>query len=158
MADSESAGFKRIAVAIDGSPLSIKAANRAIHLSKLEGAELIMLHVIEDIKQGGVIGLRARYGDTSLVEAFKNVRKESATEFLTPLVDSAKKEGLKIRSELLDAQGESEASALVKYAEQNNIDLIMLGSRGMSRFERLLVGGFADKVVNVAKCSVLVIR
>lgn len=158
MANKEAGSFSRILVALDGSPHSIKAANHAIHLAKMDGAELILLHVIEDIKQAGVIGLRAKYGDTNLVQAFNNVRKEAASEFMAPLLESAKKEGLRTKSELLDEQGESEAGAIVKYAEQNSVDLIVLGSKGTSRFERLLVGGVANKVVNVAKCPVLIIR
>jgi nucleotide-binding universal stress UspA family protein len=67
MASKEVPSYKRVAVAIDGSPPSVKAASHAMHLAKIEGAELVLLHVIEDVKQGGAIGLRARYGDTNLV-------------------------------------------------------------------------------------------
>lgn len=154
----DSVSFKRIVVAVDGSPASVKAANHAIHLAKMDGADLTVLHVIEEVKQAGSIGLRAKYGDADLVQAFRNVRKEAANEFIAPIIDSAKKEGLKVNTELLDEQGESEAGAIVKYAEKNSIDLIILGSRGTSKFERLLVGGVANKLVNSAKCPVLLIR
>ena len=55
--------FKKILFAFDGSSASLKASKYAIHLSSLENSDLIFLHVIEHIKQGGVIGLRAKYGD-----------------------------------------------------------------------------------------------
>ena len=47
----------RILVPVDKAPLSMKAASYAIHLAELEKAkELIVMHVVEDIKQGGAIG------------------------------------------------------------------------------------------------------
>ena len=54
--NSNSVTVKRILVATDGSDSSIRAANFAIHLCKLEKADLVILHVLPDIKQGGVIG------------------------------------------------------------------------------------------------------
>ena len=50
----------------------------AIHLAKVDNAKVTALNVIEDIKQGGAIGLQAKYGKVSIVEAFKNARRDSA--------------------------------------------------------------------------------
>jgi hypothetical protein len=62
----------RILVPVDKAPLSMKAASYAIHLAELEKAkDLIVMHVVEDIKQGGAIGLRAKYGDMRMIEGFK---------------------------------------------------------------------------------------
>jgi nucleotide-binding universal stress UspA family protein len=160
MRKGESASFKKILVAIDGSPTSAKAASYAIHLAEMECAELIALHVIEDVKQGGVIGLRAKYGDVKLVEAFRNVRTEAASEFMSPVIESATKAGVKAKSELLLDEGESEAGAITKYAARHGVDLIVLGSRSRSGLGRrlLLVGGVANKVLNLAKCPVLIVR
>lgn len=123
MRKGESASFKKILVAIDGSPTSAKAANYAIHLAEMECAELRALHVIEDVKQGGAIGLRAKYGDVKLVvEAFRNVRTEAASEFMSsPVIESATKAGVKAKSELLLDEGESEAGAITKYADRHGV-------------------------------------
>lgn len=158
MAKGGAGAYKKIVAAVDGSPASIRAANQAIHIAKTDGAELAILHVVEDIKQGGVIGLRARYGDTDLVQAFKNVRTESADKIVTPIVKSAADAGVKAKKEILVDEGESEAGAITKYAERHGADLIVLGSTGRSKFERLLVGGVANKIVNAAKCQVLIVR
>jgi hypothetical protein len=67
----------RILVPVDKAPLSMKAASYAIHLAELEKAkELIVMHVVEDIKQGGAIGLRAKYGDTRMIEGFRKAMLE----------------------------------------------------------------------------------
>jgi hypothetical protein len=70
----------------------------------MESAELTVLHVIEDIKQGGAIGLRAKYGDVKLVEGFKKAKTSSAEEMLRPIEEEAKKKGVNIKSEIVYAE------------------------------------------------------
>lgn len=149
--------YKKILVAVDGSSTSTKAANHAIHIAKSEGAELIITHVVEDIKQGGAIGLRAKYGDVKLVEAFQKVQMESADKLISPIVESAEQVGVKTQSEILLDTGKSEAGMIAEYAEKNRVDLIVAGSRGTSKLGRLLVGSVTNKLVNLAKCPVLVV-
>jgi nucleotide-binding universal stress UspA family protein len=48
--------------------------------------------------------------------------------------------------------------AIVNYAEQENIDLIVIGTRGRSGFTKLLLGSVASRVVTYAPCHVLVVR
>lgn len=74
---STSIVIKKILVPIDGSDLSFKAASYALHLAKMENAELTALNVVEDIKQGGSIGLQAKYGNVSIVDAFRSAKRIS---------------------------------------------------------------------------------
>lgn len=150
--------INRILIPIDGSNTSIKAANYAIHLAKLNNAELVIMHIIEDIKQGGAIGLQQRYGNVSLVEAFKKVREESAKQFIKPIEEAAKKKGLKVKSEIFDAEGTNGVKLITEYTKKNNIDLVIIGSKGRSMFERLLVGSLTNAIVNHSPCPVLVVR
>jgi nucleotide-binding universal stress UspA family protein len=53
--------IKKILVPVDGSELSFKAAEYAIHPAKADNAQITTLNVVEDIKQGGAIGLQAKY-------------------------------------------------------------------------------------------------
>ena len=48
--------------------------------------------------------------------------------------------------------------AIVDYAERQNIDLIVIGSRGLSGFKKLLLGSTATGVVNYAHCPVLAVK
>ena len=48
--------------------------------------------------------------------------------------------------------------AIVSYAEEENIDLIVIGTRGRSGFTKLLLGSVASKVVTYAHCPVLVVK
>ena len=156
--EPDSVSINRILVPIDGSPTSIKAANYAIYLAKTANAELALVNIIEDVKQGGAIGLQAKYGNVSLVEAFKKVRTESAQEWLNQIENAAKKKGVKVKSEILDAaDGQSEAKLITEYTKKNDIELIIIGSKGRSGFKGLWIGGFTNSVIHHSTCPVLVV-
>jgi nucleotide-binding universal stress UspA family protein len=151
--------IKKILVPVDGSDLSFKAAEYAIHLAKADKAEVTTLNVVEDIKQGGAIGLQAKYGNVSLVDAFRKVRKDSAEQWMNKISQEAKSQGVTFKSEIIDDEdATSEAGVITGYAEQHNFDLIVIGSKGRSRLGRLITGGVTNAVVNSAKTPVLVVR
>lgn len=149
--------IKKILVPVDGSEISFKAANYATHFAKLANAQLIPLNIIEDVKQGGAIGLQERYGNISLVKAFKKAKKQSAEESLKKIQNLAKKLGVKVKGVILDADGKNEKKMVTEYAIKNNIDLIIIGSKGRSRFKGLWIGGFTNSVLHHSTVPVLVV-
>jgi hypothetical protein len=58
-------------------------------------AELVPINIIEDVKQGGPIGLQGKYGNMRIVQAFKNTRKKTAEEWLRKIENEAEKLGVK---------------------------------------------------------------
>lgn len=154
----DKASIQKILVAVDGSAASKKAAAHAINLAKIGNAELAFMHVVEDIKMGGVIGARAKYGDIKLVEGYNRARKESALQWIKPLEEQARSEGVKAKSEILYDTGKSITGMIVDYAQKNDIDLVVVGTRGLSKFRRLLVGSVASGVSSHAHCPVLIVR
>ena len=149
--------IKKILVPVDGSETSFKAANYAIHFAKLVNAELIPVNIVEDVKQGGAIGLQAKYGNVSIVKAFKKARKLSAEGWLKKIENSAEKLGVQAKSVILDAEGKNEKKMVTEYAVKNNIDIIIIGSKGGSRFRTLWIGGFANSVLHHSTVPVLVV-
>src|SRR5919108_1996435 len=149
--------IKKILVPVDGSEISFKAANYAIHLAKLANAQLIPINIIEDVKQGGAIGLQERYGNTSLVKAFKKAKTQSAEESLKKIQNLAKKLRVKVKGVILDADGKNEKKMITEYAMKNHIDLIIIGSKGRSRFKGLWIGGFTNSVLHHSTVPVLVV-
>jgi nucleotide-binding universal stress UspA family protein len=115
-----------------------------------------VIHVLEDVKQGGAIGLQAKYGNVRLVEGFKRTRREAALRWLKPIEEAAKKKGIQLKTEVLD--GDSEVEVIIHCAKKNSVDLIVIGSKGLSKFRRLLVGSVANAVISHAPCPVMVIR
>ena len=156
--NSNSVTVKRILVATDGSDSSIRAANFAIHFCKLEKADLVILHVLPDIKQGGVIGLRAKYGDLKMVSAFLQAKTHEAHKWIEPIQKNAKKNGVGSKIEILENDGTSIVGIITKYAQKNQIDLVIVGTRGISKFKRLLVGSLSSAIISHSHCPVLLVK
>jgi nucleotide-binding universal stress UspA family protein len=150
--------LQKILVAVDGSSQSDEAARYALDLARLADADVSFAHVIEDIKMAGVIGARAKYGDVKLVDGYVRARKESAAKWMKEYEADAERRGIKSIGEILVSDGESVASAIIDYAKKNQVDLIVLGTRGHSRFKRLVLGSIASGVSSYAHCPVLVVR
>src|ERR687894_1015424 len=150
--------IRKILVPVDGSNASLKGLKYAAHLAELEASdtELIVVHVLEDVKQGGAIGLQAKYGNVRLVEGFKRARREAASEWLKQIEEAARKKGIRIKSEVLD--GDSKAGVIIDYAGENRVDLIVVGSRGLTGFKRLLLGSVSNAIIGNAPCPVMVVR
>src|SRR5918998_1419635 len=150
--------IRKILVPVDGSNASLKGLKYAAHLAELEASDtdLIVVHILEDVKQGGAIGLQAKYGNVRLVEGFKRARREAASEWLKQIEEAARKKGIRIKSEVLD--GDSKAGVIIDYAGENHVDLIVVGSRGLTGFKRLLLGSVSNAIVGNAPCPVMVVR
>jgi nucleotide-binding universal stress UspA family protein len=155
---SSVASIRKILVPLDGSSTSLKALQYAVHLAGFgtSTAELVVMHVLEDVKQGGAIGLQAKYGNVRLVEGFKRARREAALKWLKQIQEAARKKGIQIKIEVLD--GDSKAEVIIDYAAENAVDLIVVGSRGLTGFKRLLLGSVANAIVANAPCPVMVVR
>lgn len=155
---SSVAPIRKILVPVDGSSASMKALQYAVRLAELGASnpELVVMHVVEDVKQGGAIGLQAKYGNVRLVEGFKKARREAALKWLKQIEEAARKKGIQIKSEVLE--GDSKAEVIMDYASENAVDLIVVGSRGLTGFKRLLLGSVANAIVGNAPCPVMVVR
>ncbi len=127
-------------------------------MCKLEEAPLTFLHILDNIKQGGVIGLRARYGDTKLIDGYKRARRQDAEKWIKPIQKTATTEGIHSTIAILDDEKNSKVETIVQFIEKNNIDLVIMGSRGLSKFKQMLVGSITSGIISHSKCPVLVIR
>jgi nucleotide-binding universal stress UspA family protein len=79
-----------------------------------------------------------------------------ARKYLEEVVAMCKSRGLKVSSTLLENR--SAVEAIVNYAAAQKIDLVVIGTRGLSGFKKLLLGNVSAGVVNHAHCQVLVVR
>jgi nucleotide-binding universal stress UspA family protein len=135
----------KILVALDDSEQAFKALDKAVDMARKENAELILMTVYPDFPEdeGGL-----RRVSTSLVQMSEKTIARGKSE--------AEKAGVTV-STVIEG-GFSAAENIVQHAGKHNIDMIVLGHKSKSGFERLLVGSVAGKVVTYAPCSVLVVR
>jgi nucleotide-binding universal stress UspA family protein len=151
--------FSKILVAIDGSEHSMKAAEYAIDIAKDNKAQLIALAVL-DITKIGYAASAFIASPTHGLDELEQKRKE-ANEWLDKvgkLIASQKVNNNNIQFKSQMEESMSVAGTIVDYAENQNIDLIVVGSRGRSGFKKLLLGSVASTIVTYAICPVLVIK
>jgi nucleotide-binding universal stress UspA family protein len=83
--------------------------------------------------------------------------KQEAQKWLTKIKELADLNEVKLKVEFI-VDPASVVGAIVDYAERENIDLIIIGSRGLSGFKKLLLGSTTSGVVTYAHCPVLVVK
>ncbi len=135
----------KILVPMDNSEFALKALDRGIDMARKEKAELTVMSValeLEDVEE-----IPISYGEKLKDQAIRAVNKGS---------EAAETAGL--RPETRVEVGVSPADNIVRYAAESNIDLIVMGHRGMTGLDRFMVGSVAGRVVAHAPCSVLVVR
>jgi nucleotide-binding universal stress UspA family protein len=148
--------FSKILVPIDGSEYSFKAGEYAIDLSTKYDSELTLLSVVSSrIKYGKSSGFFGAIPPTYL----KKYEDEAAKWFnrITNNVNKDQPQVKKIKTEVITTPI-SVVSAILEYAGKRNMDLIIIGTRGITGFKRMLLGSVASGVVTYAHCPVIVVR
>lgn len=146
----------RILFATDGAKQSDAAAEMLRHFALSDGDEIKIVSVV-DMAVPMAIDIYGGYlPDTSELE---KTARENAAKLLERTEERIrghfKGKNLDISSEILFGSPESR---IVETAEATHPDVIVLGSHGYSRWERLLLGSVSDSVVHHAPCSVLIVR
>lgn len=141
---------KRILLGYDGSENAKRALDRAIELSKASDAELSIVIYVNLV---GFETLAAK----KLMTEFRHEIVLDAENLVSDASRLAKKAGVsKVRTFVL--RDGDPADAILFAAEKHASDLIIVGRRGISRVERFLLGSVSSRVVNHAKCDVLVVK
>lgn len=146
--------YKKIMVPLDGSEL----------------AESVLSHVeafIKGFNINDVILVRVQEPDApseqirtdpDVLEKARETekrKKADAEKYLNKIAEHLKREGTSIHSEVL---GGKVADSLIDYTDSNDIDLIIISSRGLTGITRWVMGSVADKVFRSAKVPVLMVR
>ncbi|MFP5221908.1 MAG: universal stress protein [Acidobacteriota bacterium] len=137
----------KILAALDLSASAKIVLEKAVATAKQQGADLTLLCVAEDFLDIGDFMDSASVSEKFMAAARKAMEEAKATALAM---------GLNVKTEV--EQGVSPADIIVRYATDNAIDLIVMGSRGKGVIDRFLVGSVTSKVVAHAPCSILVIR
>ena len=139
--------YKKILVPTDGSEFAKKAQKHALFLASVSGAEIVAVSVTEN---NFVNGLPLDDEIYQLNQVLNERSEENLKEF-----DKLNEDDIKITHVIREG---SPARVILEVANEEHVDLIVMGSSGKSGFDRFIMGSVADKVVNSAKCAVLVVH
>jgi len=150
--------FSKILVGIDGSEHSRNAVNYASDLAVKYDSELFLLAIVPS---------KVHHGDSSGVfgmvsPSYFDEYKKEAEKWFEEIINHINKETIidastRVKSEVITTPFSTPASIL-NYAEERDIDLIVIGTRGKSGLKKMLLGSVASDVVTYSYCPVLVVK
>ena len=147
--------FSKMLVAIDElmTAATDRVVDYAINIAKDYDAQLVILHVIR-----ADTNLHSVNPPSHIIQMRKQAQAYfvKITEKIHEQDSSNKENSLRIRTEVIASV--RIADAIVSYAKDKHIDLIIIGIRGMSKLKSMLVGSIAYDVVRYAHCPVLSVK
>jgi nucleotide-binding universal stress UspA family protein len=153
--------FSRILVAVDGSASSIDALDYAISIAIENNSQLIILYVIDFYKYthlSSSVILAPTFGSEKYMEERSEAEKlmiKIKVKFKLKTRDNTRTKQLK--TDIVEG-AKSIATTIMEYAESENVNLIIIGSRGRTSFKKLLLGSVSSNVIKNAHCAILVTR
>ena len=139
--------YRNIVIATDGSENNQKAVSYGIEIAKLSGAKVYALHVIDTnfLSRSWTAGWETMY----------EVLKQDGEKAAYKVKEFGDALGIEVKEVLLEGHPSSE---IIDFAENNDIDLIVMGTLGKTGLDRFLMGSVAEKVIRNSKIPVLVVR
>jgi len=137
--------FKKILIGYDGSAQSDRATESALALAQSLDAKALLFAVARPPEPATIVEVDAMLDDA----------REHFEQQFKKIIQRAKDLGVELQTDI--AVGHP-VEQIVHRAEMDHVDLIVLGRRGRSRFEKMLVGSTAEKVLRYAHCPVMVVR
>jgi nucleotide-binding universal stress UspA family protein len=142
-------GFRSIAVAIDGSEHATEALSIAIDIARRYEARLTILAVAP-------LPTTMVLPNEPIPTALVNGEGPRYRALVDEAIDQARKEGLSAVDGVCEEGGI--VDAILGHLDRHPVDLLVVGSRGLSAAKRLLLGSVSTALVNRAPCPVLVVR
>ena len=135
--------YDRILLATDGSEHATVAA---LHTADREGATLYVLFVAEKTRDDP---------ETTGLQEGVSEDLDRSDEIVKGVVESADEKGVEVTSETVVGHPKE---AIREYADEKNVDLIVMGSVGKSGIKRVALGSVAEDVIRSASVPVLTVR
>ncbi len=149
----EPISVSKILVASDGSEYSRKAVDWAVDLAKKWNASIYLIHVLEEKKIPKGLKEFAETEKLNVGEYFRMVC--DINQFFGKAEAGIKKAGIKV--EQICVEGDP-AEEIINTAKRKQIDLIVIGSRGLGRFSKAVMGSVSTKVCNHAPCTCITVK
>ena len=142
-------GISRILVAVDGSENADRAFEYADYMAKrFEAEQLLIINVIE------VFGPIIREMESH--DAFVKDLRQNSKQLLEKYKSKAYSQAF-TTVKVISAAGNA-AKEILRAVEKEDVDMIVIGHRGLSTASELLLGSVSHNIIHHAKCSVVIVR
>jgi len=142
--------LKKVLVPTDFSDSARHAFSYGVSFAREYHAELVLLHVVENL----TVGYASDLFPVPMAEVFQEISGYAKTE-LAKLAEEARQKGVAVTE--LVVQGKPSAE-IIRHAADNGVDMIVLGTHGKGMLDQALFGSTTERVVRRAPCPVLTVR
>jgi nucleotide-binding universal stress UspA family protein len=143
----------KVLVPVDGSAYSMQALNVAMDFVNTKKADIFVISVVPSI-----LGMEDHEISPSRRDRHTEVFEKRAEEAVNLACDILKKADVVSKCSKAISTSVSIPDAIIDFAETEKIDLIVIGSRGLSTSSRFKIGSIATQVVKYSPCSVYLVK
>ncbi len=143
----------RVLIPVDGSAYSNRALEVAVDFAKTHQADLYVISVVPSIG-----GMEDHEISPHRRDRHEEILQQRADEAIKTARELLRDKEVSVRLSQTLSTSVSIPDAVIDFAEAENIDLIVLGSRGLSTSSRFKVGSIANQVVKYSPCSVYLVK
>ena len=145
--------FEKILICVDGSDGSLEATQLGAAVAKHFGSEVIVLNIFSAYYADPIyMGVPAMTIDGESIDQCAREEEKVVEQRVEPIFKR-----LAVPYQVLQKWGHP-VGCILEVAEEENIDLIVLGSRGLRGVKEFLLGSVSSGVLHHATCSVLIVR
>jgi nucleotide-binding universal stress UspA family protein len=151
--------FERILVPLDGSEHSVRALEEAVQIAKRCDGKIILIHVYSVLSSGVVPMTMTMYEPAALPPELVTKLAEAVRKAGVTILERAEKKvkAEAVQSKTLLREGHV-VEEILKAAKEENVDLIVIGARGLSTIKEILLGSVSHGVSLHANCPVLLMK
>lgn len=142
--------FHKILVATDGSEVSLKAARIAVAMAARQGAELLVVHVVDDEVVKELVRTLAKDEKQA-----REAMSESAQKYVAEIEKLAQQSSVAFRGVV---EHGAPHEAILKVADKEKADLVVMGKTGRRGLRRALAGSVTRRLIDLAEIPVLVVK
>ena len=137
--------YDRILLPTDGSDANSRAVEQAVGLARETGAGLHVLFVLEDVP----------YAPETMDDAVEGQLREIGEAAIEEIEKRAEAAGVDLVTEMREGVPHE---TILEYAEEADVDAVVMGTHGRSGLDRYLLGSVTERVVRAAEVPVLTVR
>lgn len=142
-------------VATDGSACSGLVAEKGIELARLSGGKIYAVYVVSTDYLVPINGDSFPMSVDPYWESIHEAWEKQGHEAVNSVKSLGEKKGINVEPVLLEGNTSEE---LIRYAEEEKMDIIVMGTLGKTGLDKLLLGSVAEKMVRHSKVPVMVVR
>jgi nucleotide-binding universal stress UspA family protein len=152
--------FRKIMIATDGSKCSMLAADKGIELARLSGSKVYAVYVVStadlfsiDGDYSSSMGVNPNWEST--YEVMYEALKKQGQQAVKYIKDLGERKEINVETVLLEGHP---ADELIRYAEEEKMDIVIMGTVGKTGLDRLLLGSVTGNLGRHSKVPVMVVR